>query len=213
MPRANTPFSLRISGTFFGVKVNVSYKEFRRIKSRMGLSSNQLLNKLRPMFKARLEHRIPKLIHQLEHGLQGLIGTSKFESQANGHGHRPHKQIPDPLTRIIKYGYRYGVSGNKDKIKVDINPKRSRDKRVNYHLKMGKTPRIFRDGYSYTAKGKARNQRGVLQGLDATCLPFFKNGHHGAIVEKWLENSQIGMAYSIDAFLKGQADDLTKGNI
>jgi len=210
MPRPNTPFSMRISGTFFGVKVNVSYKEFRRIKSRMGLTSSQLLNKLRPMFKARLEHRIPKLVHQLEHGLQGLIGTKQFESQANGHGHRPHKQIPDPLTQIIKHGYRYGVSGNKDKIKVDINPKRSRVRQVNYHLKMGKTPRVYHDGYVYGSKS---SRRGVMQGLDDTCLPFFKNGHHGAILEKWLENSQIGMAYSIDAFLKAQPDDLTKGDI
>jgi hypothetical protein len=37
MPRANTPFSMRITGTYFGAKVNVSYKEFSRIKHKMSL--------------------------------------------------------------------------------------------------------------------------------------------------------------------------------
>lgn len=162
------------------------------------------------MFKERLEKRIPKLIHQLEHGLDGLIGTSRFESTARGK-HKVHKDIPDPLTRIIKHGYRYKVTTNKkDLLKVEVIPKRSRDRRINYHYNMGKTPRIFREGYSYDATGKARNQRGVLQGLDATCLPYFDDGHHGAIVEKWLENSQIGMAYAIDAFIKDQPDDHSK---
>lgn len=210
MPRANTPFSMRITGTYFGAKVNVSYKEFRRVKHKMSLTNSQLLNKLRPMFKERLEKRIPKLIHQLEHGLDGLIGTSRFESTARGK-HKVHKDIPDPLTRIIKHGYRYKVTTNKkDLLKVEVIPKRSRDRRINYHYNMGKTPRIFREGYSYDATGKARNQRGVLQGLDATCLPYFDDGHHGAIVEKWLENSQIGMAYAIDAFIKDQPDDHSK---
>src|SRR5210317_1437470 len=178
MPRANTPFSMRITGTYFGAKVNVSYKEFRRVKHKMSLTNSQLLNKLRPMFKERLEKRIPKLIHQLEHGLDGLIGTSRFESTASGN-HKVHRHIPDPLTRIIKHGYRYKVTTNKkDLLKVEVIPKRSRDRRINYHYNMGKTPRIFREGYSYDATGKARNQRGVLQGLDATCLPYFDDGHH-----------------------------------
>ena len=210
MPSSKTPFSMRISGTYFGVKVNVSYKEFGRIKRQMNITNSQLLNKLRPMFKARLEHRIPKLIEQLQNGLQGLIGTKAFESQPNGHNHKPHKQIPDPLTRIVEHGYRYSVSGSKDKLGVEIVPKRNRVKQINYHNRMGKTPRVYHDGYTYGSKS---SRRGVLQGLDDTCLPFFDHGHHGRIVQKWLENSQIGMAFAIDAFLKGQPDDKEQGNI
>ena len=200
------PFSVRMTGTLFGVKVNTSYREFRRIKRQLTLTSDQLLRKLMPMFKKRLENRIPKLIEQLQHGVQGLVGTIQFESTPRA-GHRPHRDIPDPLSRIVAKGTSYRVVAKKSSLAMDIRPYKRRLGLINYHHSMGKVPRIYHPNYVYGSKSK---NRGVLQGLDDTCLPFYKNGHHGAIVQKWLENSQIGMAYSINAFLNGIEDDLRK---
>tara|TARA_B100000965_G_scaffold406836_1_gene449405 strand:+ start:22668 stop:23309 length:642 start_codon:yes stop_codon:yes gene_type:complete len=211
MPSAKDPFSMRITGTFFGVKVNASYKEFRRIRSKLSLTQSQLLGKLMPMFKKRLENRIPKLIHQLQHGVQELQGTAEFESQSNTHGHTPHKTIKDPLSRIVRHGLKYKLEAHKDSFKVMVIPKRNRDKRINYHTKMKKTPRIFHEGYTYNPNDKKPKNRGVLQGLDNTCLPFFRNRQHALIIERWLEFSRIGMAYAINAFLKGVPDDMKDG--
>lgn len=203
---SKTAFEIRTQGVFFGVKVNLSYKEFRSIKRRLSITSDQLLRRLMPMFKKRLEKRIPKLIDQLQNGVQGLIGTREFEMIAQN-GHKPHKHIPDPLTRIVEHGTIYRVTRKKSSFDMEIRPKRNRIALINYHHKMRRTPRVFNEGYMYGSRSK---NRGVLQGLDDTCLPFYKNGHHGKIVQKWLENSQIGMAYAIDAFLKGIDDDLRK---
>lgn len=211
MSSSKDPFSMRITGTFFGVKVNASYKEFRRIRGKLSLTQNELLAKLMPMFNKRIKNRIPKLIEQLQQGVQELRGTEDFEGQSNSHGHTPHKTIPDPLSRIIKHGLKYKLQAGKDNFKMEIIPKRNRDKRINYHTKMKKTPRIFHEGYRYNPSYKRPKNRGVLQGLDNTCLPFFKSQQHAKIVERWLEFSRIGMAYAINSFLKGVPDDMKEG--
>jgi hypothetical protein len=181
-------FKVKTTGTFFGVKVNSTGTAFASAMKRASMSRGQLLNKLRPMFKKRLENRIPKLIEQLQNGVQGRIGSIAFELRSNTSGHKPHKHIPNPLTRIIKDGTRYKVLGKKDRIQVDIKLKNNRSRSINFHNKMKKTPKIST----------------VALRLDATCLPFYKDGHHIDIYEYWLDWSRMGLYKVLEDFMRGE---------
>lgn len=180
-------FSVKTYGTFIGIKVNSSGTDISRAMKITKFSRSYILNKLRPLFKQRLENRIPKLIEQLQRGIQGLPGTRQFEKTSNEFGHRPHRDIPDPLSRIVAFGTSYKLKAKKDRLEVEIKPYNNRDGKINFHNKMPGVPRIST----------------VWNRLDATCLPFFTKGYHTDIYVAWLGYSRIGLAYAIDDFLKG----------
>lgn len=181
-------FKVKTTGTFFGIKVNSSGTTFATAMKRASMSRGQLLNKLRPMFRQRLKNRLPKLISQLQNGVQGRIGTVAFELQSNDSGHKPHKHIPNPLTRIVKDGTKYTVTAKKDRLFVDIKIKNNRSRNINFHNKMKKTPKTST----------------VALRLDATCLPFYEEGHHTAIYEYWLDWSRMGLYKVVEDFMRGE---------
>ena len=180
-------FSIKTYGTFMGIKVNTTNKDFTKAMRISGFSRSRILNTLRPMFKKRLENRIPKLIEQLRNGVQGLPGTKVFESRSNEFGHRPHRDIPDPLSRIVQFGTSYKVVGKKDRLEVKIEPHKSRNANINFHNKMSKVPRIST----------------VWSRLDETCLPFYTEGHHTDIYEYWLAWSRMGLYSVLYDFMNG----------
>ena len=63
MPRARETWSVRMNGSFMGIKVNVSSKNFersyKRLASLMSISKQELLRDLMKLFKRRLEKRVP----------------------------------------------------------------------------------------------------------------------------------------------------------
>lgn len=190
MPRARSTFAVKMHGNFMGVKVNVTGPSFRRnyaeLSRIMQTSSSAMLKELMPLFERRLKDRIPKLIEQLQRGVQGLRGTEYFENTPHG-SHRPHRQIPNPLSLIVERGSSYKVLRTNDRLRVDIRPHATRRKEINFHKDMSSVPRIST----------------VWNRLDATCLPYVKDGHRDAIVERWLENSGISLQ---SEFMKYMSD-------
>lgn len=204
MPRARETWSVRMNGSFMGIKVNVSSKNFersyKRLASLMSISKQELLRDLMKLFKRRLEKRVPKLIEQLQDGVQGLVGTREFESVGRHSGkfkHRPHQQIPDPLTRIVERGTRYLVTAKRDRLRLDMRVYNTRRTALNFHTDMPKVPRIST----------------VWSRLDATCLPFVKEGHRDAIIERWLFNSGISLQSELMKYVKDRKLALSSGGV
>jgi len=179
-------FKVTTTGTFFGIKVNTTGGYLSKILRRSDFKRDGLLKKIMPLFTKRLQKRIPKLKEQLMNGLQGSIGTRRFESSVRG-THKPHRDIPDPLSRIIEKGTSFKLQTKKDRLQVLIKPHDRRNGYINFHGKMSKVPRIST----------------VANRLDATCLPFWSNGHADAVYRKWLNYSRIGFYYALDDFVKG----------
>jgi len=179
-------FSIKVSGTLFGIKVNTTGPEISRILRNSGLKRNTLLKKIMGLFKERLNKRLPKLKEQLQKGVQGAKGTQWFESTSH-ESHGPHITIPNPLSRIVEKGMRFNLTTRKDKISVSAQFYNRRDSYINFHTKMKRVPRIST----------------VAERLDATCLPFWSNGMADNIYKKWLEFSRIGLYYALDDFMRG----------
>lgn len=194
MSRPSSPVQVRMSGTYFGVKVNTSSNQVRnaikKISRQNKFNSAKLLNELRPIFKARLQKRIPKLIFQLQFGAKGLLGTHQLEVRSHGK-HKPHKQIREPLSRIVKFGTSYKVIyPNKSTVGVQIKVHDRRNARLNFHNDMKKVPKISK----------------VWSRLDATCLPFVSAGHRDQIIAQWL-------SFSMNAIMKDMNDYFLGKNV
>jgi hypothetical protein len=187
MSRPKSPISVRMTGTYFGIKVNTSSKDvrnaWRAINRRAKMSRSTLLRDLTKILKNRLELRIPALRRQLVMGVRDARGTRFFEESSHG-THQPHRQIRNPLTRIINNGATYRVSIKGDKVKVDMSIHGTRRRAINFHNDMKKVPRIST----------------VWSRLDATCLPFVKDGHRDKVIQRWLEYSQASIKRDLQSY-------------
>lgn len=187
MSKRASAFSVRISGNFLGIKVNTSSNDvrngWRRVMRRMPMSRNQLLAELRPLFKRRLERRVPALVRGLTRGIRDAQGTRQLENTFHG-THQPHMQIRNPLTLIVEQGSTYKVHAREDKIGIQIKIHGNRRRAINFHTDMKKVPRIST----------------VWNRLDATCLPFVKDGHRDKVVQRWLEYSKIGLRNDLRSY-------------
>ena len=190
-------FSVKITGNFLGLKVNTSSNDvrngWRRILRRQPMSREALLRDLRPLFKRRMEKRIPKLIRGLTRGIRDAQGTMRMEETFHG-SHKPHRQIRNPLTRIVEQGTTYKAFIRGDKIGVDIRVHNTRRRNINFHTDMKKVPRVST----------------VWNRLDATCLPFVTSGNRDKVVQRWLEYTKIGLAQDLKTYFTNR--DRARGN-
>lgn len=189
--RAASPVSSKISGNFLGFKVHTSNNSVRSAMSyvnrRMNYSTTRLFRDLKPIFNERISRRIPKLKHQLRFGYKRLNGTLQLELRSH-ENHHPHKQIKEPLGRIIHRGTSFKLEGKKNTYGVRIKVYDSRNAQLNFHNDMSKVPRTST----------------VWRRLDATCLPFVKDGHQEAIIENWLNLTTRTLIKDVERFLKGK---------
>ena len=187
MSRPKRPISVRMTGTYFGVKINTSSNEvrnaWRSINRRAKMSRSSLIRDLTKIFKSRLERRIPALRRQLVMGVRDARGTRFFEESSHG-SHQPHRQIRNPLTAIVERGTAYKVNVKGDKVVVDVRVHSTRRRSINFHTDMKKTPRIST----------------VWSRLDKTCLPFVSDGHRDKVIQRWLEYSQASLTKDLRAY-------------
>lgn len=188
---AKSPITMKISGQFLGVKVNTSNREvynvIRYMSRKISYRSRDLLGELRPLFNKRIKARIPKLKHQLTYGYRKTIGTHQLENRVHGK-HRPHEQIREPLGRIINRGMSFQLVSVGGDFGLRINVYKSRNSQLNFHNKMSRVPKTST----------------VWSRLDATCLPFVREGHQEEIYRIWLENTAKTLLKDLRAHLEGK---------
>ena len=194
-------FTVRTSGTYLGVKINSTSEMFARLfKNASYNSRDQFLKDIMPVMEKRFKELVPKYREQLVKGTTALgqdplvnvtggtraEGLASYESHAHG-THRPHKQIPDPLTRLVsEKGMSVKIRTVRDTFQMQSNFKNTRTKYINFHHKMPNIP---------TAAKVARR-------FDETCLPFISSGRFGALTEIFAANAAYSMGVSVAKFFE-----------
>lgn len=190
---AKSAITMQISGQFLGVKVHTGnrdvYNAIRYMNRKTQYKANNLLRELRPLFTKKLKMNIRFLQNRLQRGYQGtdLTGTHYLEGRPHG-THKPHKHISDPLSRIVSRGTSYQVVVSGNSFGVNIRPYRGRNGYINFHNSMKRVPRIST----------------VWERLDATCLPFVRDGYQQAIYERWLDDLTKALSRILMAHLEGK---------
>ena len=187
--RPSSGFTVKINGSFMGVRANVSSNQFRngwrQVQRKLPLSRDKLLSELRPIFKRRFERRIPALKRGLGYGIRDAMGTRRFEGTSHG-THQPHRDIRNPLTLIVDQGMTYKVAAFKQHISIELKVHNTRRAGINFHNSMKKVPRIST----------------VWNRLDATCLPYVKEGHRDKVIQRWLEYTKIGLGQDLKNYFE-----------
>lgn len=184
-------FSVKTTGMFFGIKINTTGTNFAKIMRKSPMARPSFLKIIMPMFAKEIrKKRIPELRRRMVNGYQNAIGTRQFEDTPHG-THKPHLWIPNPLSKIFgsnKYMH-YGVSIDNDKLRVTMNLRNGgqmRSEAVNFHYDMERLPRVAT----------------VLTRLDATCLPYIREGHRDEILKIWLRYSQTTLTRRLKKYMR-----------
>lgn len=201
MARAKTAFTVTTKGTFLGVKVNTTSPMFARlIKNASYTSRDHFLKDVMPVMEARFEELVPKYRDQLVRGatafgqdplvnVQGgatAEGLGSYESYAHG-SHNPHKQIPNPLTRLVsEKGMKVSLRKVRDRFELKSEFKKKRTAYINFHNNMPKVPK----------------PETVARRFDQTCLPFIREGLFGELTEIYAANASYSMAYTLAKYLE-----------
>lgn len=199
--RAKTAFRVTTRGTFLGVKINTSSTLFASEMADACYSSRaQFLKDVMPIAEKRFKELVPKLRVQLSTGVKNIrndpfvnvqagqraMGLGEYESKSHG-SHRPHKDIPDPLTRLVSdKGMSVNIKRVSDRLELHTKFKDSRNGLLNFHSSMPKVPR---------ASTLARR-------LDETCLPFIRDGRFDKLLEIFGANASHSILWAIDKLLK-----------
>jgi hypothetical protein len=205
--RAKTSFKVRTRGTFLGIKINTSSKLFANEMAKACYSSRQeFLKDVMPVAEARFKELVPKLRVQLSTGVANISGEplvnvqgskrveglGSYESKSHG-SHRPHKDIPDPLTRLVgERGMSVHIKRVSDRLELNTNFKNTRNGLLNFHGSMPKVPR---------ASTLARR-------LDETCLPFIRDGNFEALLEIFGANASYSILWAISKIYTDRAKAL-----
>lgn len=183
--------SMKISGQFLGVKVLTSHRDVRNVirymNRKTSYRSRDLLGELRPLFNERIKKRIPKLKEQLRFGIRNKLGAYQLEQRV-GKNHRPHEQIREPLGRIINRGMSFQLVSVSNSFGLNIRVHDSRNGQLNFHNNMPRTPRTST----------------VWSRLDATCLPFVREGYQEEIYKTWLEYTARTLLKDLERHLQGK---------
>tara|TARA_Y100000592_G_scaffold44099_2_gene69905 strand:+ start:902 stop:1510 length:609 start_codon:yes stop_codon:yes gene_type:complete len=199
MAAVRSSFDYSFKGTFFGVKINRQGPNFKRVIQGALPTGKQFLDDMSKLLRHRMESRVPILKENFKNGAPGAIGTIQFESSSHG-SHRPHKDIPNPLSLIIDHGFKYRVHGRLGEMKLDVTVYNTRKRQINFHKKMGKTPRVSK----------------VLERFDDTCLPYLKAGHMDKISQYWMANTKRAFNRDLNKYIRDKnqafldAQDKTK---
>lgn len=194
-------FKVRTSGTYLGVKINSTSEMFSRLfKDASYTSRDQFLKDIMPVMERRFKELVPKYREQLVKGTTALgqdplvnvtggtraEGLASYESHAHG-SHRPHRQIPDPLTRLVsEKGMSVKIRRVRDTFQMQSNFKNTRSAFINFHTDMPKVPRAST----------------VARRFDETCLPFIRSGRFGVLTEIFAANAAYSMGVSAAKFFE-----------
>ena len=200
MAGVRSSFEYTSRGVLFGVKINRRGPNFKNALKGAIPTGKAFLDDMSKLLRNRVESRIPLLKENLKQGVPGGIGTIEFESTSHGK-HRPHKDIPNPLSLIIDHGMKYWVFGRLGEIKIDVSVYNTRKRQINFHKKMGKTPKVST----------------VLKRFDETCLPYIQSGNMGKISDYWTTNTFRAFNRDLNKYIKNknkaliESRDGTKG--
>jgi len=183
-------FHISTSGSWLGVKINTTGPRFAKEMAKTKLGRPDFLKIIMPMFRDVLKKkRLPVLKSRLIDGnYKGTVGTRQFENSSHG-SHKPHYDNPNPISYIFKAHMHYGIVVDGDKLKVTMNLRNGgnkRDAKANFHYEMDTVARVST----------------VLSRLDATCLPYFQEGHKDKILDIWLTQSQKTMTARFKKYLR-----------
>ncbi len=184
-------FAVKTSGMFFGIKVNTSGTNFAKIMRKSPMGRPSFLKHIMPLFSQMIrKKRIPELRRRMVNGYSGAMGTRQFENTSHG-THKPHEFIPNPISQILgsnKYTH-YGVKVDGDKLSISMslrNGGQMRSRAINFHIDMERIPRVAT----------------VLERLDATCLPYIRDGHRDDILKIWLRYSQNTLTARLKKYMR-----------
>lgn len=184
-------FVVKTRGVFFGLKVNTTGTKFAKLMRKTPMARPSFLKVIMPLFATEIrKKRIPELRRRMVNGYQRAMGTRQFENTAHG-THKPHLWIPNPLSRIFgsnKFMH-YGVRVDSDKLKITMNLRNDgqmRSEAVNFHYDMERLPRVAT----------------VLARLDATCLPYIREGHRDDVLRIWLQYSQTTLTRRLKKYMR-----------
>lgn len=187
MAAVRSSFQYETRGLFFGVKINRRGPNFKKAIQGALPDGKEFLDDMSKLLRNRIESRLPRLRENLKNGSPGTIGAIQFESTSHGK-HRPHKDIPNPLSLIIDHGMKYRVHGRLGEIKLDVTVYNSRKRQINFHKKMGKTPKVST----------------VLKRFDETCLPYIKSGNMTKIADYWTANTFRAFNRDLNRYIKNK---------
>ena len=205
-------FEVKTQGKFLGKKIKYSrrrdYSKSTSVTTSMTMNTvwdeaifaalptttKAMLSRVTPIMFDRLKELDPKMREMLIKGSSNLskeltdIGSIKrVEGLANyestDHGtHRPHKDIPDPLSRLVNNkGLRIVFKKKANRFTILSDFKNTRNGLINFHNKMRKVPRAST----------------LATRLDQTCLPFVRSGLYGDLMEVLAANAAYSMAVAI----------------
>lgn len=189
-------FKVVTQGTYLGVKINTTSNMFARLYREASYESREaFLKDIMPIMEERFKEILPKYRDQLVRGTTAFgqdplvnvrggataKGLSEYESTAHG-SHRPHRQIPDPLTRLVsEKGMSLKLKKVRDTFTLESTFKNTRNSYINFHSSMPKVPRAST----------------VARRLDATCLPFISDGRFAELTEIYAANAAYSMSLTL----------------
>jgi len=196
MGRAKHAYSVKTKGNYLGVKINTTSKMFSKmIKDASYDSREAFLKDVMPVMDKRFREILPKYRAQLIKGTTAFggdpllnvkggkraEGLASYESKAHG-SHRPHKQIPDPLSRLVsEKGMSIKLKRVRDKFELKTNFKRTRRHYINFYKTMPSLPRAST----------------VARRFDETCLPFIRSGRFEELTEIYAANAAYSLSMAV----------------
>lgn len=200
-------FKVTTRGTYLGLKINSTSQMFARlIKEASYDSRDAFMADVMPIMEERFKELVPKYREQLAKGTTALgqdplvnvqggakaKGLGEYESTFHHSGknrHRPHNDIPDPLTRLVsEKGMSVKIKKTRDTFTMESTFKNTRSASLNFHLNMPKVPK---------ASTLARR-------LDQTCLPFIRNGWFAELTNIYAANAAYSMSVTLAKYLENR---------
>lgn len=220
------PASLAISfnGDFLGIRVNTTGAVMADILRQSGCTSRQaFLERVMPVVRQTMDRRTLKLRDNLIQGVtvaglgtgQGIVsegaqarrsvqGLSQMEmTGAHYPGgrspHKPHKEIPDILSRIVNHGLSIKNLPAGSSYNLSVRIYNSRLSAVMFYEKRTFYKEIVSDGdrEGVIVRNKIPRASTVARRLDETCLPFIQSGRLGDLMEAWAANSALSVVIAI----------------
>jgi hypothetical protein len=187
-------FKVTTKGNLLGVKVNVTGAYLGKLFRNAPTSNKKLMRGLMPLYREVLKGRTKKLSSIMVLGGRGVTGTKAFESTPTK-GHTIHKQISDPWSRLMgDRSLKVTIKTSASKLNISVGFKNTRTRTINFHNDMKKVPRAST----------------VAARLDATCLPYIRDGHMAKALELWSEGTTKTLAWATTYFFEDRATAASK---